>query len=85
MVWAFPRNDCGRHEFHGADLSYYSRTRKTNREAQGMTYRPLNESVEYSEVVFACLNKNAILLHEEEFDTLAQARSFFNTSIGPVI
>lgn len=49
--------------FMGADLSYYSRTRKTDREAQGMIYRPLNELLEYSEVVFACLNKNAILLH----------------------
>ena len=43
--------------FMGADLSYYSRTRKTDREAQGMTYRPLNELLEYSEVVFACLNR----------------------------
>ena len=69
--------------FMGADLSYYSRTRKTDREAQGMIYRPLNELLEYSEVVFACLNKNAILLHEEEFGHLGTGKILFNTSIGP--
>lgn len=70
-------------KFMGADVSYYSRTRKPEREAQGMTYRPLKELLEYSEVVFACLNKNVILLHEEEFEQLGTGKLLFNTSIGP--
>lgn len=70
-------------KFMGADVSYYSRTRKPEREAQGMTYRPLKELLEYSEVVFACLNKNVILLHEEEFEQLGEGKLLFNTSIGP--
>lgn len=70
-------------QFMGADLSYYSRTRKPDKEAQGMTWRPLNELLEYSEVVFACLNKNVILLHEEEFKQLGTGKILFNTSIGP--
>lgn len=69
--------------FMGADVSYYSRTRKAERESQGMTYRPLKELLEYSEVVFACLNKNVILLHEEEFKQLGTGKLLFNTSIGP--
>ncbi|MCC8024831.1 MAG: dihydrofolate reductase [Clostridium sp.] len=70
-------------QFMGADVSYYSRTRKPDREAQGITYRPLKELLEYSEVVFACLNKNVILLHEEEFGFMGQGKLLFNTSIGP--
>lgn len=70
-------------QFMGADVSYYSRSKKPEREARGMTYRPLKELLEYSEVVFACLNKNVILLHEEEFERLGQGKILFNTSIGP--
>ena len=36
-----------------------------------------------SQVVFACLNKNVILLHKEEFDALGKGKLLFNTSIGP--
>lgn len=70
-------------KFMGADVSYYSRTRKPEREAEGMAYRPLNELLEQSQVVFACLNKNVILLHQEEFEHLGQGKILFNTSIGP--
>ena len=64
-------------------MSYYSRSRKQDREDQGMTYRPLKELLDRSEVVFACLNKNVILLHEKEFRQLGQGKLLFNTSIGP--
>lgn len=70
-------------KFLGADVSYYSRSRKPDFEAQGMEYRPLHELLERSEVVFACLNKNVILLHEEEFKKLGNGKILFNTSIGP--
>lgn len=70
-------------KFMGADVSYYSRSRKQDREDQGMTYRPLKELLDRSEVVFACLNKNVILLHEKEFRQLGQGKLLFNTSIGP--
>ena len=70
-------------KFMGADVSYYSRSRKQDREDQGLVYRPLKELLARSEVVFACLNKNVILLHEEEFTQLGQGKILFNTSIGP--
>lgn len=69
--------------FLGAEVSYYSRTRKPDFESRGMTYRPLHELLERCEVVFACLNKNVILLHEEEFTKLGNGKILFNTSIGP--
>lgn len=70
-------------KFMGAEVSYYSRSRKPAYDAEGMVYRPLTELLEQSEVVFACLNKNVILMHEEEFKTLGNGKILFNTSIGP--
>ena len=70
-------------QFMGAEVSYYSRTRKPERENQGMTYRPLNELLAYCDVVFTCLNKNVILLGEEQFAALGSHKILFNTSIGP--
>ncbi|MDR1770147.1 MAG: dihydrofolate reductase [Hungatella sp.] len=67
----------------GADVSYYSRSRKPQYEEKGIGYRPLGELLESSEVVFTCLNKNVILLHEAEFRKLGNGKILFNTSIGP--
>ena len=70
-------------KFMGAEVSYYSRSRKPAYDAEGMVYRPLTELLEQSEVVFACLNKNVIPMHEEEFKALGNGKILFNTSIGP--
>lgn len=70
-------------QFMGANVSYYSRSRKPAYEEKGMVYRPLHELLERCQVVFACLNKNVILFHEEEFQALGSGKIFFNTSIGP--
>lgn len=67
----------------GAQVSYYSRTRKPDYEASGICYRELPELLASCDVIFTCLNKNVILLHEEEFKTLGNGKILFNTSIGP--
>ena len=69
--------------FMGADISYYSRTRKPDAEQVGMTYKPLADLLHDSEVVFTCLNKNVLLLGSEEFAQLGAGKVLFNTSIGP--
>lgn len=69
--------------FMGAEVSYYSRTRKPEKEAAGMAYRPLKELLAHCDVVFTCLNKNVILLGDEEFACLGNGKLLFNTSIGP--
>ena len=69
--------------FMGADISYYSRTRKPDAEQAGMTYKPLADLLRDSEVVFTCLNKNVLLLGSEEFAQLGADKVLFNTSIGP--
>ena len=70
-------------QYMGAEVSYYSRTRKADKEQAGMTYRPLKELLGYCDVVFTCLNKNVILLGAEEFAAMGNGKILFNTSIGP--
>ena len=70
-------------QFMGAEVRYYSRTRKPDAEAVGMAYKPLPQLLTESEVVFTCLNKNVLLLGREEFAQLGSGKVLFNTSIGP--
>jgi len=66
-----------------ADLYYYSRTRKEEAEQAGITYKELNDLLETVDVVCTCLNKNVVLIHEEQFEHLGNHKIFFNTSIAP--
>ena len=70
-------------QFMGAEVCYYSRTRKPDAEAVGMAYKPLPQLLTESEVVFTCLNKSVLLLGREEFAQLGSGKVLFNTSIGP--
>lgn len=70
-------------KFMGSDVSYYSRTRKLEKEQQGIQYKEFHQLLKESQVVFACLNKNVILLNDEEFKQLGNKKILFNTSIGP--
>lgn len=66
----------------GSKVSYYSRTRKPEKEAAGMKYLPLNDLLKENQVVITCLNKNVILLKEEQFANLGTKKILMNTSIG---
>lgn len=66
----------------GARVSYYSRTRNPQKEQAGMEYRPLNDLLKENQVVITCLNKNVILLKEEQFNCLGTKKILMNTSIG---
>ena len=67
----------------GAEISYYSRTRKPKQEGLGMKYMELHPLLRHVDVVFSCLNKNVYLFFDEEFKALGNHKMFFNTSIGP--
>lgn len=69
--------------YMGADVRYFSRTRKPDAEARGIRYQPLDELLAECEAVFTCLNKNVILLGAEQFARLGSHKILFNTSIGP--
>ena len=70
-------------QFLGAEVSYYSRSRKREAELAGMAYKPLELLLAKNEVIFTCLNKNVLLLQKPQFDALGDHKVLFNTSIGP--
>nr|WP_122011936.1 NAD(P)-dependent oxidoreductase [Maliibacterium massiliense] len=70
-------------QFFGAEVSYYSRTRKPEREAEGLTYRPLEALLAHVDILITCLNKNTVLLHEAAFARFGNGKILVNTGISP--
>lgn len=69
--------------FFGASVSYFARSEKQWAKEKGYVYRPLKDVLADSEVVFCCLNKNTVLLHDEEFKALGDRKILFNTGLSP--
>ena len=67
----------------GTDMYYYSRTRKPEEEDLGIKYLPLDELLETVDVACMCLNKNVILIGDEQLEKFGNHKILFNTSIGP--
>ena len=70
-------------KFFGADISYYARSEKEAATAKGYRFLQLRELLAESEVICCCLNKNTILLHEEEFKQMGNRKILFNTGLSP--
>lgn len=70
-------------KFFGAEISYFARSEKAWAAEKGYSFRPLKEVLSESEVIFCCLNKNTVLLHEEEFKALGNKKILFNTGLSP--
>lgn len=70
-------------KFFGAHVSYFSRTRKPEEEDKGFKFLPLKQLLSENEVIITCLNKNTILLHEDEFEALGNRKILFNTGLSP--
>ena len=70
-------------KFFGADISYFARSPKAWAEEKGYRFKPLQEVLKESEIVFCCLNKNTILLHKEEFEAFGNRKILFNTGLSP--
>ena len=69
--------------FFGAEISYFARSEKKEAKEKGYRFLPLGELLAESEVVITCLNKNIVLLHEEEFAKLGNRKILFNTGLSP--
>lgn len=69
--------------FFGADISYFARSEKRYAHEKGYRFLPLGKLLSESEVVVTCLNKNTVLLHEEEFAQLGNKKILFNTGLSP--
>ena len=69
--------------FFGAEVYYYSRTRKPEAEAAGITYLPLAELLPEVSILFTCLPRNTFLLGADEFQRFGNRKILVNTSVGP--
>lgn len=70
-------------KFFGAEIAYFARGEKLAAAEKGYRFMPLQDLMEWSDVVFCCLNKNTVLLHEEEFRRLGNHKILFNTGLSP--
>ena len=70
-------------KFFGASVSYFARSEKEWAKEKGYEFKPLKEVLSENEVIFCCLNKNTVLLHEEEFRSLGNRKILFNTGLSP--
>lgn len=70
-------------KFFGADIAYFARSEKQAAADKGYRFMSLQDLMEWSDVVFCCLNKNTVLLHEEEFRRLSNHKILFNTGLSP--
>ncbi len=67
----------------GAEICYYSRTRKPAVEAEGFAYLPLEQLLAHVDILSTHLNKNTIVLHDREFERFGDHKILINTGIGP--
>lgn len=69
--------------FFGAEVSYFARSEKEHAKAKGYRFLPLDDLLSESEVICCCLNRNTILLHEQQFKKLGNKKILFNTGLSP--
>ncbi|WP_049723447.1 NAD(P)-dependent oxidoreductase [Gilvimarinus polysaccharolyticus] len=67
----------------GANITYFARSEKQAAREKGYQFLPLGELLAKSEVVICSLNRNVVLLHEEEFKQLGNNKILFNTGLSP--
>lgn len=70
-------------KFFGAEITYFARSAKPWAEEKGYTFAQPGDLLEKSDVVFCCLNRNTVLLHENEFKRLGNRKILFNTGLSP--
>ncbi|MGF6365245.1 phosphoglycerate dehydrogenase-like enzyme [Aequitasia blattaphilus] len=70
--------------FFGANIYYYSRTRKEDVEQDlSIHYLPLANILPQVDILITCLNKNVVLLGEDEFRLFGNDKILMNVSISP--
>ncbi len=66
----------------GAELYYFSRTRKPELESEHLKYLELEELLQTCEVISFHLPKNTELIGSKEFEKFGDAKILINTSLG---
>ena len=64
--------------FLGAEVSYYSRSRKPEAEEAGIAYYPLHHLLQHADILLTCLPRNTYLLGEEEFRLMGNGKILMN-------
>ncbi|MDO6746599.1 NAD(P)-dependent oxidoreductase [Gilvimarinus sp. 1_MG-2023] len=67
----------------GAEITYFSRSEKAHAAKKGYHFLPLKELLAQNEVVVCCLNKNVVLLNDEEFTSFGNGKILFNVGLSP--
>lgn len=70
-------------KFFGAEISYFARSEKEEAKQKGYKFMPLRQLMAHNEVIVTCLNKNTVLLYEEEFKEFGHKKILFNTGLSP--
>ena len=68
----------------GAQVNYFSRTRKPQAENEGIGYLPLHDLLKESDIISLHLPRNSSVLGEKEFDIFGSGKILINTSLGLV-
>ncbi len=66
----------------GAEVLYYSRTRKPEVETPSCRYLPLNELLQQAEVLSFHLPRHAVVMGAPEFELFGKGKVLVNTSLG---
>ena len=69
--------------FLGAEISYFARSEKPEASDKGYQFLPLNKLLAHNELIICSLNKNTVLLHEEQFRHLGNRKLLFNVGLSP--
>ena len=69
--------------FFGANIQYFARSEKEDASKKGYQFAPLNDLLDKSDVVICALNKNTVLLHHKEFESLGSRKILFNVGLSP--
>jgi phosphoglycerate dehydrogenase-like enzyme len=69
-------------KYFGADVYYYSKTRKKSEEEKGIKYLSLDDLLKQCDIISTHLNRDVVLLKEREFEQLGNGKIYINTTIG---
>ena len=68
--------------YFGADVYYYSRTRKKEEENKNIKFLPLDKLLSTCDIISTQLNRDVVLLKEKEFEIFGNGKIFINTTVG---
>ena len=69
-------------KYFGADVYYYSRTRKELFEKGDIKYLDLKELLETVDAIILCVNRDVLIMDKEDFEKFGSNKIFINIALG---